>query len=270
LQYSVKKNTYLRKNANDIKTPYWYFAKQNKNPMVKHIKITFTKTLLIAAIFLGSCAERFTERGDFKHVYFHTNNTTAASRTPKSINPKTTPTIDIADESAENQPYTRISSISPIATPNPGTTILESAIDQTTQPIGKIPLGIKTLNPTSKPGTAPTKPVQHKKAKYAKDNFLNFSTVSNSYNDGAFEWKSILGMAVNILGVALSATLDSQAIAILFLLAGISLSCWGIYELLTDPYDYSYTFISHFFGWLNIILGGILLLIVGTAWGMGG
>ena len=243
---------------------------QNKKSMVKHIKLTFTKTLLIAAVFLASCAERFAELGDSKHVYFHTNNTTTASRTPKSINPKTTPTIDIAAESKENQPHTRISSISPIATPRPGTPILESAIHQNTQGICKNLMDVKTLNPTSKPGTAPTKPIQHKKAKYAKDNSLNFSTASNRYNDGSFEWKSLLGMAVNILGVALSVTLDSQAIAILFLLAGIGISIWGMYELLTNPSDYSYKFISHFFGWLNIVLGGLLLLMVITLWGLGG
>jgi hypothetical protein len=76
------------------------------------------------------------------------------------------------------------------------------------------------------------------------------------------------------LGILVSFFLGEEIIGLFyflfFSLAGIGLSIWGIYELLQDPSYYSYKFISHFFGWLNIILGGISLLIIAASWGMGG
>jgi len=260
----------LRKNANDIKTTFWYFARENKKLMINLMKITFTKTLFVATLFLGSCAEPIIELGDSKQVYFQTNNASATSKRSKSVNLKTTQTIHVAHELAESQTHTLVSSTSPIATPNPGTPLLESAIEQTTQQIGKNSMSVKTLNLNLKPITTSTKPMQPSKAKHVKDNSLNFSTISNSDNDGALEWKSILGLVVTILGWVLGIPLLGEGIGLFYFLflsfAGIGLSIWGIYDLLTYPSHYSDKFTSHFFGWLNIILGSFLTLITAMFW----
>jgi hypothetical protein len=120
------------------------------------MKITFAKTLFVATLFLGSCAEPIIELGDSKQVYFQTNNASATSKRLKSGNSKTTQTIHVAHESAESQTHTLVSSTSPIATPNPGTPILESAIEQTSQQIGKNSMSVKTLNLNLKPITPST------------------------------------------------------------------------------------------------------------------
>jgi hypothetical protein len=75
---------------------------------------------------------------------------------------------------------------------------------------------------------------------------------------------------VTILGWVLGIPFLGEGIGLFYFLffsfAGIGLSIWGIFDLLTYPSHYSDKFTSHFFGWLNIILGSFLTLIAAMFW----
>jgi PBP1b-binding outer membrane lipoprotein LpoB len=239
---------------------------------MKHPKQTLKLSAIVIAILLSSCAERFTEIGTSKPMFVAkvTNSPKTASRRMVS------PTITLTHKESSNtlagntEVMLEHSSYRDI---NPKSPTFPTQLINKQKQLDHTPLATKRLinevpNKLEKPKRDLLKqPITFavkgpKAAKISKQK-------ASGFGDNEMEMKTIYGLLINILAVLVGAALgssyfgDEAFIAYLVLtLVGTGVSIWGLIDLINNPYDYSYKFISGFLGLANVIYGLLFISIV--------